>query len=78
LANIVAARHSSGRFAGGLNRRQKQTHQDADDGNHHQQFHQRETTPPHTLNHRNLRETKKDDKNSCEEIKRVRITLRAF
>jgi hypothetical protein len=43
LLEIVLALTAARRFAGGLNRGQEQRHQDADDGDHHQQLDERET-----------------------------------
>jgi len=43
LAEVVRATGAAGRFAGGLDRWQEQRHQDADDGDHYQQFHQGKT-----------------------------------
>jgi hypothetical protein len=39
LANVVAARHASCSFPGGLNGREQETHEDTDDGDNHQEFH---------------------------------------
>jgi hypothetical protein len=39
LANVVAARHASCSFPGGLNGREQKTHEDTDDGDNHQEFH---------------------------------------
>jgi len=44
LMQIVTARHASSRFTSGLNRRQQQRHQNANDGNDHQQLDQGETS----------------------------------
>jgi hypothetical protein len=43
LVKIVAATVPPRRFAGRLHRRQQETDQDANDGNHNQQLHQRKT-----------------------------------
>jgi hypothetical protein len=43
LLHIVRALHTSGRFPGRLYCRQKQSHQNADNGNDDQQLHQRKT-----------------------------------
>ena len=43
LPEIVLAMGAPGRFAGRLDGRQEQADQDADDGDHHQQFDQGET-----------------------------------
>ena len=45
LAKIVVARHSPSRCPGCLHRRHQERNQNADHGNHHQQFYQGETTP---------------------------------
>jgi hypothetical protein len=39
LAHVVDALGAPGRGSGGLDCRQQQGHEGADDGNHHQQFH---------------------------------------
>jgi hypothetical protein len=44
LLNVIAALRPSPSLAGHLNGRQKQADQDADDGDHHQKFYERETT----------------------------------
>ena len=44
LPQIVATRRSSRGFSGVLNGGQQQRNQNGDDGNNHQQFHQREST----------------------------------
>jgi hypothetical protein len=41
LLEVVLAARAAGRFAGGLNRRQQQANQNANDGDHDQQFDQR-------------------------------------
>src|SRR5262245_17769032 len=41
LPEIVGATRPTRRLAGSLHRRQKQSHQNPDDGNHNEQFHQR-------------------------------------
>src|SRR5262249_29826731 len=46
LLDVVAARQARGRLAHLLHRREKQTNQDGDDGNYHQQFDEGEATPP--------------------------------
>jgi hypothetical protein len=52
LTHIVDALGTPGGFTGGLDSRQQQGHQDADDGDHHQQLNERKTvrlafrTPP--------------------------------
>ncbi len=45
LFEIVAALHPPRRFARRLNGRQQKSHEDADDGDHHEQLDQRETSP---------------------------------
>jgi hypothetical protein len=49
LFQIVRTHASAGRFAGGLNGRQEKRYQDADDGDDHQQLHQRKgaSVPKH-------------------------------
>ena len=56
LLEIVGARHAAGSFPRRLHRRQQQPHKDADDGNHDEQFYEREARllcshgfPPHSL-----------------------------
>ena len=44
LLDIVGALGAAGRLARRLNCRQQQRHQDADDGDHHQKFDERETS----------------------------------
>jgi hypothetical protein len=44
LSHVVAATHPSGRFARGLNGRQQQADQNADDGDDHEQLHERKST----------------------------------
>ena len=51
LLQIVEALHPPGRFAGRLHRRQEQCHQHADDGNDHQQLHQREAEAARRSSH---------------------------
>ena len=43
MFQIILALRSPGRLARRLNRRQQQRHQNADDGNDHQQFDKRKT-----------------------------------
>jgi hypothetical protein len=43
LFQIIAAGYATGGFPGSLNRRQQQGDQNADDGDHNQQFHKRKT-----------------------------------
>ena len=45
LFEIVAALHSPRSLAGGLNGRQQQRNENANDGNHNQQLHESERTP---------------------------------
>ena len=45
LLEIVPALHTTRGFTRGLDGRQKQRYQDADDGDYHQQFHQGECVP---------------------------------
>jgi hypothetical protein len=45
LLQLVGALHPPRRFAGRLHRRQQQRDQDANDGNHDEQFHEREIRP---------------------------------
>jgi hypothetical protein len=45
LLEMVFALGAAGGFAGGLNRRQQQRDQDADDRNHDQELDERETSP---------------------------------
>ena len=45
LLEVVEALNLPGRLSSRLHRRQQQPHQHADDGDHHQQFHQREAHP---------------------------------
>jgi len=45
LLHAVAALHATRRLARRLNRRQKQSNQNADDGDHHKKFHQRKCAP---------------------------------
>jgi hypothetical protein len=45
LPEVVRAAGHAGRFPGGLDRRQQQADQDADDGDHYQQLDQRKATP---------------------------------
>jgi hypothetical protein len=42
LLEVVTAAHSPCSFPGSLDGREKQSNQDANDGNHHQKLHQRE------------------------------------
>jgi hypothetical protein len=42
LLEVVAATRPAGRLAGRLHGRQEQSHERADDGDHHQQFHEGE------------------------------------
>jgi hypothetical protein len=42
LLEVVLALDAAGRFARGLHRRQEQGHENADDGDHHEQLHERE------------------------------------
>ena len=42
LPHLVGALHAAGRFAGGLNRRQQERDQDADDRDHDQELDERE------------------------------------
>ena len=44
LLEIVHARRTPPRLAGRIDGRQQQADEDADDGDHHQQFHERKTT----------------------------------
>jgi hypothetical protein len=44
LLHVVAAAHSPRRFAGRLDRRQQQPDHHPDDGDHHEQFDEREAT----------------------------------
>jgi len=46
LPHIILARHPPRRFARRLNGRKQQRDQNADNGDHHQQFHQREPAVP--------------------------------
>jgi hypothetical protein len=46
LLEIVVALRAAGSFARGLNGGQQQRYEYADDGDHHQQLHQRKTKPP--------------------------------
>jgi len=46
LLEVIGALYPPRRFPGRLHGRQEQPHQDADDGNHHQQLDQGKTTPP--------------------------------
>src|SRR5262249_19160102 len=50
LMEVVAAPHAAGSLADLLHGRQQQTHEGADDGNHHQQLNQREGVS-HALRH---------------------------
>jgi hypothetical protein len=43
LAEMIEALSPPGGFAGGLNRRKEQCHQDADDCDHHQQLNERKS-----------------------------------
>jgi hypothetical protein len=45
LANVVGTSHSTRGFAGGLNCWKQETHQDANNGDDDQEFHQREGGP---------------------------------
>jgi hypothetical protein len=45
LPQVVLARGSTGGFAGRLHRRQEQAHERADNGDHDQQFNERERLP---------------------------------
>jgi hypothetical protein len=45
LLQVVRAGHSPCRFASGLDRRQEQCDQDADDGNHNQELDESKTSP---------------------------------
>ena len=45
LLQIVVALRAAGGLASGLDGRQQQGHQDPDDGDHHQQFDERESEP---------------------------------
>ena len=49
LLQVVDALRAAGRFARGLHRRQQQRHQNADDGDHHQQLDQGEAAPRRRL-----------------------------
>jgi hypothetical protein len=49
LANVVTARHASSGFPCGLNRRQQQAHENPDDRDDHQEFHEREAMDIPTL-----------------------------
>jgi hypothetical protein len=53
LLQVIRALRPPGRLAGGLYGWQQQGNQNANDGNHHQQLHQRETSPVY-LAHRSL------------------------
>jgi hypothetical protein len=52
LLEVIAALGAAGRFAGRLHGRQEQSHEHADDRDHHQQFHQRESSAPKIGRHR--------------------------
>jgi hypothetical protein len=43
LLEVIAALHAAGCFAGGLHRRQQQGDEHTDDGDHHQQLHERKS-----------------------------------
>jgi hypothetical protein len=45
LLQVIRAAGATSRLASGLDRGQKQSHKDADDGDYDQQFHQGETWP---------------------------------
>ena len=49
LFQVVLGTHAVGGFAHLLHRGHQQTHQHRDDGDHHQQFNQREAAVPHFL-----------------------------
>ena len=48
LPQLIAALHPPRRLARTLHRRQQQGHQDANDGNHHEQFDERKTALPNS------------------------------
>jgi len=45
LLDIVPARHATSGFTSGLNSGQEKPNKNANDGDHHEQFNERETTP---------------------------------
>src|SRR5436190_4118902 len=51
LLQVVLAPRAAGRLAGGLHGRQEQRHQNADDGDYHQQFDERKAAPERKLAH---------------------------
>jgi hypothetical protein len=53
LLQVVAALHAASCLAGCLDGWQKQTHQDANDGDDYQEFHQGETTTDFKPLHKN-------------------------
>jgi hypothetical protein len=68
LTNVVLAAHTTSCFASSLNGWQQQTNQNADDGDHDQQFHKRETLglqtefAIHCLHHKSSNEKSRKSK----------------
>jgi hypothetical protein len=62
LANVVAAGHTPGCFPSRLNRRQKQSDENSNDGYDHQQFHQRKRCSNSFLHDRNLTTGRREEK----------------
>jgi hypothetical protein len=45
LFDVIAALHAAGGFARGLDGGQEESNEDADDGDHDEEFHERESSP---------------------------------